>query len=77
MATIDLDPRTAEQLNNLAAAKGMTIDACLRSLLLPPPNGVAPRLSLEELDRLLGENVFDGPTLPPDFSRADIDDRHD
>jgi hypothetical protein len=77
MATIELDSRTAEQLNDLAAAKGMTIDAYLRSLLPPPVNGVAPRLTLVELDALLIENSFDGPTLPADFSRADIYNGHD
>jgi hypothetical protein len=54
----------------------MTIDAYLRSLLPAPANGAAARLSLEELETPLGENAFDGPTLPADFSRADIYDGH-
>ena len=76
MATIDVDPRTADQLHALATASGMTVEAYLRSLLPPSANGTPPRLSLAELDALLSEHAFDGPTLPADFSRADIYDGH-
>ena len=54
----------------------MTIDACLRSLLPAPANGPPPRLSPAEFDAPLSENSFDGPSLPADFSRADIYDGH-
>jgi hypothetical protein len=77
MATLELDPRTAEQLNALAAASGMTAEAYLKLLLPASANGARARLSLAELDSLLSENAFDGPTLPADFSRADIYDGHD
>lgn len=76
MATLELDPRTAEQLNALAAASGMTAEAYLKSLLPATANGARARLSLAELDSLLSENAFDGPTLPADFSRADIYNGH-
>jgi hypothetical protein len=76
MATIELDQRTAEQLKALATASGMTIEEYLRSLLPSSANGTAARLSLAELEALLTENSFDGPTLPADFSRADIYDGH-
>ena len=76
MATIELDPRTADQLNALATASGMTVEAYLQSLLALSANGTSPRLSLAELDNLLSENAFDGPTLPADFSRADIYNGH-
>lgn len=77
MATIELDSHTADELNALAAANGMTVDGYLKSLL--PCLGIAAmlRLSPSELDALLTENAFDGPTLPPDFSRADIYELHD
>jgi hypothetical protein len=77
MATIELDPHTADRLQALAAASGMTADAYLKLLLPVTANGTPPRLSLTELDSLLRENSFDGPTLPADFSRADIYDEHD
>jgi hypothetical protein len=77
MSTVELDPQTAEQLSALAAASGMTAEAYLKLLLPVPSNGSAARLSLAELDSLLSENAFDGPTLPTDFSRADIYDGHD
>jgi hypothetical protein len=76
MATIELNPSTADQLNALATASGMTVEEYLRSLLPPLTNGTGPRLSPAELDSLLGEHAFDGPTLPADFSRADIYDGH-
>ena len=74
MATIQVDPQTAERLNALATANGMSVEAYLQSLLPAPVNGA--RLSPGELDALLSENSFDGPTLPADFSRADIYDGH-
>ena len=77
MATLELDPHTAEQLNALAAASGMSAGAYLKLLLPASVNGDGARLSLAELDSLLSENAFDGPTLPADFSRADIYDGHD
>ena len=76
MATIELDPQTAERLTALATASGMTIEAYLQSLLPAALNGVPARLSPGELDALLSEHSFDGPTLPADFSRADIYDGH-
>jgi hypothetical protein len=76
MPTIELDQRTADQLNSLATASGMSVDAYLRSLLAGPANVGTGRLSPAELERLLRENAFDGPGLPPDFSRADIYNGH-
>ncbi len=77
MATVELDPQTAEQLNALAAASGMTTEAYLKLLLPASANGARSKLSLAEVETLLSENAFDGPTLPVDFSRADIYDGHD
>ncbi len=77
MATVELDQHTAEQLRALAAASGMTPDAYLQLLLATSTNGASARLSLQELDTLLGDLGFDGPGLPADFSRADICDEHD
>jgi hypothetical protein len=77
MATVELDQRTAEQLRALAAASGMTAEAYLKLLLPASTNGTHPRLSLDELVALLRENAFDAPSLPSDFSRADIYNEHD
>ena len=77
MATVELDQHTAEQLHALAAASGMTPDAYLKMLVATSTNGAPARLSLQELDALLGELGFDGPSLPADFSRSDIYDGHD
>ncbi|MSR58666.1 MAG: hypothetical protein EXS05_13600 [Planctomycetaceae bacterium] len=77
MATLELDPQTAEQLNALAAASGMTAEAYLKLLLPASATGIPEKLSLTELDSLLSQHAFDGPTLPSDFSRSDIYDEHD
>ena len=77
MAALELDLHTAEQLNALAAASGMTVEAYLKLLLPASTNGAPVRMSLGELDSLLSENSFDGSTLPANFSRADIYDEHD
>lgn len=72
MATLILEAHTVDQLNALAAASGMTAEAFLKRLLPASANGSRARLSSPELEALLSENAFDGPTLPADFSRADI-----
>ena len=77
MITLELNPQTAEKISALAAASGMTVDAYLQSLLPSSANGSTPKLSLAELESLLNQHAFDGPTLPSDFSRADIYGEHD
>src|SRR5712664_3955425 len=77
MAILELDEHTAEQLNALAAANGMTPEAYLKLLLPASANGASARMSLDELDSLLRQHAFDGPSLPADFSRADIYNEHD
>ncbi|HEY3968789.1 MAG TPA: hypothetical protein VGM05_29845 [Planctomycetaceae bacterium] len=77
MATVELETYTADQLHALAAASGMTAEAYLKLLLPASVNDARSKLSLAEVEILLSENAFDGPTLPADFSRADIYDGHD
>jgi hypothetical protein len=77
MATVVLDEHTVDELQVQAAASGMTVDAYMKLLLTGPAAVAAPRLSLNELESLLSQHAFDGPTLPSDFSRADIYGEHD
>lgn len=77
MATLEIDQRTVDQLSALAAANGMTPEAYLKLLLSSPGAGDSTRISSVELEALLDEHVFDGPTLPADFARADIYAEHD
>ena len=76
MTSIQLDDRTAEALAAIATARDMTVAEFLRSLVAPATasleNGSAADFDLE-LEPLL----FDAPTLPADFSRADIYADHD
>ena len=76
MQRIELDDQTADKLATQASALGLTIAEYLKTLVPPTPIGQAP-VSLEELDAELEELSLDLPTLPGDFSRADIYDEHD
>jgi hypothetical protein len=72
-----LEEHTVDELRAAAAASGMTVDAYVKLLLAGPAAVVVPRLSWNEVESLLDQHAFDGPTLPPDFSRADIYGEHD
>ncbi len=72
MTTIQIDEATAEALAAIAKSKGVTVDAYLRDLVrVASPTRPSSHRS-ELFDRELEMVAFDGPTLPDDFSRADI-----
>jgi hypothetical protein len=77
MATVVLDEHTVNELRAQAAASGMTVDAYVKLLLTGGATVTASRLSWNEVESILDQQAFDGPTLPSDFSRADIYDEHD
>jgi hypothetical protein len=73
MVSIQIDEQTAQALEMQAQKAGVSLTDYLRSLVSPAKkvpdwDEIAP-----EIDAL----SFDGPTLPPDFSRADMYDDHD
>ena len=76
MTSIQLDDGTAKALTAIAAARQMTVEQYLRSLV---DNDMAllENSSAAEFDRELEPLLFDGPSLPADFSRADIYADHD
>ena len=77
MTSVMLDEHTIDELQAQAAASGMTVDAYVKVLLREGATASVPRLSWNEVESLLDQHAFDGPTLPPDFSRADIYNEHD
>jgi hypothetical protein len=77
MITMELDEQTAEQLQALSAASGLTPAEFLKRLFPVVRDEVFDRLNAEQWDHLVGELAFDGPSLPADFSRIDIDGEHD
>ena len=77
MRRIELDDQTVDSLTAQAGARGLTIAEYLKTLVPPTPNGRGRVASLEELDAELEELALELPTLPNDFSRADIYDEHD
>jgi hypothetical protein len=76
MTSIQLDDDTAKALTAIAMARHMTVDQYLRSLVAGDMAGLENN-STAEFDRELEPLLFDGPTLPADFSRADVYADHD
>ena len=76
MTSIQLDEGTAKALTEIAAARQMTVEEYLRSLV---ENDIASlkNNSAAGFDRELEPLLFDGLTLPAQFSRADIYADHD
>lgn len=79
--TIDLSPEAESHLRNLAAQAGQTPEGYVRNLVEDSlaGTGIPALLSAAELDRLLDEfsEGLSLPSLPPDFSRADLYADHD
>jgi len=75
MATINFDDDTAKKLAELASDQGMSIEAYVESLI--PKNGTGTPIASEEFEAELQALSFHGPSLPGDFSRADIYFDHD
>lgn len=75
MISIQIDEITAEGLERNASSVGLSITDYLRSLVNPPT--ADPRLSWDELESQFVSLSTDSPSLPADFSRADIYMDHD
>ncbi|HEY3245548.1 MAG TPA: hypothetical protein VGM03_19570 [Phycisphaerae bacterium] len=83
MTTIQIDDVTAEALRVAAEARGLTLDAFLRIMAgtdAAPRSGAANGTA-EEFEALLDEFFAEEPrrlpSLPSDFSRADVYAEHD
>lgn len=84
--SLQIDKETAEALQAQADASGMTLEDYLRSIALaregPPDGGPNGRVSAGAdfdalLDQFFAENPGPLPSLPADFSRADLYADHD
>lgn len=76
MTSIQLEESTARAITAIATARNMTVEEYLRSLVandMPLLDNGSP----DEFERALAPLLFDGPTLPADFSRAEIYADHD
>lgn len=72
MPSIQIDDQTGKALSVLAASFGMTLEEYVQELLarhLPLQNHP---ISPEDFDAELDALTIDSPSLPVDFSRADI-----
>jgi hypothetical protein len=76
--TIEIEANVADLLAKLrvqAKAHGLTFEAYLQQFIEPVQPDSANAVSLLEFDRVLNElaqTPISGPSLPADFSRADI-----
>lgn len=77
MPNIQIDHQTEMALQTLATAAGLNIEQYL-AILASQARKKEPRtLSEAEFDAELNALTHHGPSLPPDFSRADIYADHD
>ncbi len=77
MTTIQVDEDTAKVLTEMATAHHMTVAGFLRILWRRRGVATRPGASAADFDEELESLLFDGPTLPADFSRADLYRDHD
>jgi hypothetical protein len=77
MATVGLDEQTPQELQSLAAACGLTPAELLKRLFPVATAETETRLTWEQVEAIVIELAFDSPSLPADFTRADIEDEHD
>jgi hypothetical protein len=75
MVAIHVDEQTAHALELHAQRAGMNLADYLRLLADTSPPKV--RRSWDEIERDMEATSFYGPTIPADFSRADIYSDHD
>ena len=76
MTTIQVDEDTASVLTQLATAHHMSVAELVR-ILATHGSAARPNASTVDFDQELDSLLFDGPTLPADFSRADFYRDHD
>ena len=74
MASIEINDDTARKLAELASAQGISVGEYVQGLV-PQSNGA--EMTVGQFEAELATVSFSGPTLPSDFSRADIYFDHD
>jgi hypothetical protein len=79
MATIELPESTANLLAERAKAEGLSLNAFLEVIAAQraPKDGTLPKLTAEELDRLLDEEANTDSSYQGTYSRTDIYLDHD
>ena len=79
MATIELDETIARALRETAKSLGMTVEQYVRLRVLGDNKAAhaADGSSYVDFDEELDHLLFSGPTLPDNFSRADIYSDHE
>jgi hypothetical protein len=77
MISVQLNDTVAAALSAQAAALGLSVEAYLEIVVLSAVARPAPRLSIDELDRLLDDEATNGPSPGGTFSRTELYSDHD
>lgn len=74
MKRIELDDRIAEGLLALAASRQMSVSECLQAIITHETESLRSSRppQADEVEAELEALLFDGPSLPKDFSREDV-----
>ncbi|MFO0911685.1 MAG: hypothetical protein U0795_01905 [Pirellulales bacterium] len=77
MPSIQIDDHTAKALEAIASSHQMSVAEYLAALVSQQPVDARSFVSVDQWQAELDALSIDGPTLPSDFSRADIYVDHD
>jgi hypothetical protein len=77
MKSVQLNESVAAALSAQATALGLTVETYLEYVVLSAASKVSPRLSLDEIDRILDAEASSAPSPVGSFSRAEIYRDHD
>jgi len=73
MSTIELDDQTAKEIRDAAQVQGVSVADFVRMRVLGKSSVKSGKQEDDfDFDSELDKLTFSGPTLPADFSRADI-----
>ena len=77
MTSIHIDDLTAKGLEQLAIARGLSVEAYLRALVEESQKPGTPSEMTLDFDQELRQLLFTNGSLPADFGRADVYADHD
>jgi hypothetical protein len=79
MSTVELNPSLVTRLETLARSEGVSLEVLIERLASQPAwkEGKLPRLTGDELERLLDAEAASDSTYQGSYSRADIYRDHD
>lgn len=77
MVNLPLDDRVVSSLEARASAQGLSVQDYLETIALGAVRPAARTITPDELDRLLDQEAYAGPSPTGTFSRAELYFDHD